>query len=386
MRIRVMHVLDNMGWGGMQNGLVNMIHRLDPNRFEHIVCCTRYLEPEKSHRLSADRARTVCIGNPEGVSRFQLAALSRSIRDLNPDIVHSRNWGGVEAVVAGRWVGSSALVHSEHGLDEQSVVSEPWRRIAFRRLAFELADRVMSVSDHLRKIHAKRTGFPARRISVIHNGVDTNRFGPDAGLRASAREELGLAPDEFCIGCVGSLTPVKDYPTVLRAVGAMAKSVRHWRLMVVGEGPERTHLEELVNQQPDWRSHIRFLGLRSDVPAMLNAMDVYVLPSIIEGISNSLLEAMATGLPALVTDTGGNPEVVMEGNSGMLFPVGDWQRLAEHLCQLQSQPDRRLRLGKQALLRIRDNFSIDAMVRNYEQLYESLALRPKTPACAEITV
>ena len=375
MRIRIMHVVDTMGQGGLENGLVNLIEHLDANRFEHIVYAMRGLGAN-ADRLHGDRVRVMCLGKKETDGRFQVAALARGILEIRPDIVHYRNWGAVEAVFAGKWVRSCALVHSEHGLESDTAVGEPWRRIALRRLAFELADRVLSVSYQLRDLHAARTHFLAGKIDVIHNGVDSRRFFPDPETRARVRKELGLSADDLCIGCVGNLSAAKDYPTVLRAVGNFATTHKDWRLLVIGAGPELSNLENSVNARTELKERVSFLGLSNRVPELLRAMDVYVLSSVIEGISNSLLEAMASGLPVVVTATGGNPEVVAHGDSGLLFPVGDASRLAEHLLWLRARRDMRLQLGQGALRRVSEEFSIDAMVRKYEQVYSSLSPKP----------
>jgi len=365
-----MHVVDNLGKGGLENGLVNLIERLDPTRFEHVVCAIRRLGPN-AERLQAGGVRVICLGT-QASSQFQMLALARTIREVKPDVVHSRNWAAIEAVIAGRWVRSCGLVHSEHGLEADTRTKEPWRRYCFRRLAFELADRVLSVSDQLRDLHARRTGFPTRRITVIHNGVDSERFRPDPVVRARVREELGISEKEFCIGCVGNLTPAKDYRTALNAVDAFDKGCNDWRLLVIGEGTERPKLEELVKAHSQWSNRVSFLGLSHRVPEFLAAMDVYVLTSVIEGISNSLLEAMACGLPVIATAVGGNPEVIIDWESGLLFPSGDSDRLAEQLLLLRERTDLRLQLAQQARCRVRDEFSIGAMVQKYQEVYEGV--------------
>lgn len=367
---RILHVVDSLGKGGLENGLVNLIGRLNSDRFEHVVCAVRRLGPN-AERLEAAGARVICL-DTQAVSRFQAATLVRTIRDINPDLVHSRNWAGIEAVLAGRWARSRGLIHSEHGLEADTSIKEPWRRNWFRRLAFELADRVLTVSHQLRDLHAKRTGFPAQRITVIHNGVDSRRFQPDPAIRARVREELGFSPSEFCIGCVGNLTPVKDYPTALRGLDSFDQACDNWRLVVVGEGPERPKLEEIVNAHPRWKNRVTFLGLSHRVPELLAAMDVYLLSSVIEGISNSLLEAMASGLPAVATAVGGNPEVVVDGESGLLFPAGDFKKLAEQLLLIREQAELRASLARRARQRVREEFSIDSMVRKYQAVYEGL--------------
>src|ERR1039458_3183888 len=313
-----MHVVDSLGKGGLENGLVNLLSRLDPCQFEHVVCTIRGLGPN-AERLPKDRVKLISLGKKDAGSQFQTAALTRAIRQFRPDIVHSRNWAAIEEVIAGRWVGSCSLVHSEHGLEGLSTAKEPWRRVCFRRLAYELAHRVLSVSYRLRDLHARRTGFPTRRITVIHNGVDSRRFHPDVDDRARVRGELGITQEEFCIGCVGNLLPVKNQLTLLESLAGLTGIDRNWRLLLIGEGAERPKLEAFVDAHPEWRQQVLFLGSTSHVPELLRAMDVFVLPSVAEGISNALLEAMASGLPVIATSVGGNPEVVVDRESGLLF-------------------------------------------------------------------
>jgi sugar transferase (PEP-CTERM/EpsH1 system associated) len=385
MGIRILHVVDSLSKGGLENGLVNLIERLPATRFEHIICAVRCLGPN-AERLPRDRVRIVCLEKEATGSRVQFPALVRTIREFQPDIVHSRNWGAIEAVLAGQWVSRCALIHSEHGVLADTLGGEPWRRRCFRRLAYELADQVISVSYQLRDLQAQRSGFAAAKIAVIHNGVDTVRFSPDAAARGRVRAELDLAEDEFCIGCVANLSPVKDHMTLLAAVKEIAESCRPWRLLLIGEGPERPRLESFVNSHPAWKSQVQFLGLSHRVAEWLRAMDMFVLPSVSEGISNSLLEAMATGLPVAATAAGGNPEVVIDGQSGLLFPVGGVRQLAELLLRLRSNAERRAELAQAARRRAQASFSLETMVAHYAELYAGVAPRLpwRKPIAAEV--
>lgn len=373
---RILHVVDNMGKGGLENGLANLIERLDPAIFEHIVLVMRHLGMN-SDRLP-QRARIIHLDNREAISKSHIGRFIRIIRQVKPAIVHSRNWGTIEAVPAARIALTKGIVHSEHGLDWTESAQEPLRRRCFRRLAYEMAGRVFSVSSQLREVHAARTGFPASRISVIHNGVDSRRYSPDPYVRARVREELGIGQSELCIGCVGNLSPVKDYKTLLRAIERFAAHNTGWRLIIFGDGPERPALQAFVQAHPEWAHRVSMPGIINRIPEMMKAFDVYVLPSLSEGISNSLLEAMATGLPVVATHTGGNPEVIVDGDCGLLFGVGNDPQLAEHLRMLQREQETRQRLAGQALRRVEQEFSISAMVRNYTDLYCSLLPGRKT--------
>jgi glycosyltransferase involved in cell wall biosynthesis len=207
---------------------------------------------------------------------------------------------------------------------------------------------------------------------VIHNGVNHERYCADPAVRGRVRQELGVGDDEFCIGSVGNLTPVKDHMTELRALAEFAKTAGPWRFVLIGDGPERASLQTFVDSHPEWKGRVVFTGLTRRVPELLNAMDVFTLPSVTEGICNSLLEAMATGLPVIATDTGGNPEVVVDGTCGFLFPIGDHRQLANRLLTLYRDCKLRSRLGRQAVERMRTEFSFASMVSRYEHLYRSV--------------
>lgn len=373
MTLRILHVVEAAGiGGGVENGIANLIGRLDPERFDHCVCGVFGLG-KQIERYPADRVRLLSLEQRRRRFSVQVRPIVRAIRKWQPDVVHSRNWGALEAVVAARWAGGCAVVHSEHGV-EMIPSAEPWRRNCFRRLVFGLAHHVFAVSHQLRDALSRGTGFPTRRIGVIHNGVDGGRFRPDHGARQRVRMELAIAEEEFCIGCVGRLNRIKDYPTLLRAAELLSRSGRPWRVLIVGDGPEFEPLQAIVSASPVLNGRVMFLGASNRIPELLNGMDVYVLPSLCEGISNSLLEAMASGLPVIASAVGGNLEVVVDGESGLLFPVGDFRTLTEQLFMIESQANIRDRLRARAIRRVNEAFSLDSMVKRYEVLYNSLAM------------
>jgi sugar transferase (PEP-CTERM/EpsH1 system associated) len=367
-----MHVIEALGiGGGVENGIANLVQRMDPRRFEHVLCAVFRVGPQTEQYIASN----VSILNLEQKARkcsVQVGPLARALRQVRPDIVHSRNWGALEAVAAGRFVQFCSVIHSEHGF-EVDPATEPRRRQWIRRAAFELAHGVFSVSYQLRNMLARRTGFSARKIGVIHNGVNVTRFRQDRAAGIEFRRELGISDEEFCIGCVGRLNRIKDYPTMLRAAEVFSRSCDSWRLVIAGSGSELGVLQGMVDSNPALRGRVHFLGSTTRIPEFLNAIDVYVLPSICEGISNSLLEAMATGLPVIVSDTGGNPEVVDRGGSGLLFRVGDSDRLAEQLLLLYRDRAARVEFGRQALRRVHAEFSLDSMIRQYEEMYTGFA-------------
>lgn len=368
---RILHVVNTLATGGLEKGLVRVVRGTDPERFEHIVCTVRE-EGALADELPRDRVRLLCLNHTRPGYRFLVGDIARCIRQVKPDIVHSRNWSTIEAVMAGRLT-RCGVVHSEHGF-ESADTTESRGRLLFRRTAYELAHRVFSVSSQLREIHSSRTGFPLTKIDVIHNGVDTQWFRQQHAVRARVRRELGLDEAVLAIGAVGRLEPVKDHMTLLRAATRLPDSPR-WQILLAGDGKERGALERFLRDHAALAGRVRFLGSVSDVASFLNALDIYVLPSLSEGISNSLLEAMASGLPVVATAAGGNPEVVVDGTCGLLFPVGGEGDLASHLVRLLGDSRFRVQLGREAVSHIDRSFSLEAMMAKYEELYAGLGSR-----------
>ncbi len=371
MPVRILHVIDTMlGMGGMEKNVINLIQRMDEDRFEHVICVVRSLGSMVKDIPS--RTRVICLERMQTGRSFLVWRLAKLIDEVKPNIIHSRNWGTIEAILAGGWSGSCALVHSEHGLDFGNAPAEPMRRRVLRRLAFQLADQVCCVSYALRDYYARSTGHPSTRIRVIHNGVDTGRVCPRESSRFHMRQLLGIAPDEFCIGLIGRIEPVKDLPTLLSAAADLPTTGLLWRMIIAGDGSESAALRGYVSERVNLRDRVHFLGEVDNVPELLNALDVYALPSLYEGISNSLLEAMATAVPVVASAVGGNTEVIVDQESGLLFPVGDSQALAGTLRLVWEREDQRIRLGRNGQKRVQTHFSMDSMIRGYEDLYLGL--------------
>lgn len=370
--LHVLHVVPQLAIGGTELALARLIAGLDRSFFRHSVCAMRGCSDLELWTRELG-ARPFVLDPVGRRLRFPLVRLIRLMRDLRPDVVHSRNWGSLEAVVAARIAGGCAVAHSEHGYDHAMLRGMPLRRRLFRRSAYTLTDGLCAVSAELSEYHAEKAWVSRRRFQVVHNGVDLCRFGISDARRALIRRELGIGHDEFVVGWVGRMEPIKDVPTLLRACASLSGRWPRLRVLLVGTGSERQRWEAEAQNHGELRNRVLFVGERRDIPEMLSAMDVFALPSISEGISNTLLEAMASYLPILATSAGGNPEVVEEGVTGWLFASGDDRALARWLEELLSSPERRVRMGHAARRRAEEHFSLRGMVEQYAQLYLDLA-------------
>jgi glycosyltransferase involved in cell wall biosynthesis len=264
-------------------------------------------------------------------------------------------------------------IHSEHGYEVDMLAGLPTRRRIIRRIAYAAADAVFTVTEELRDYHARQAWISAARIRVLPNGVDTSRFARRSGAREEFRGRLGLSPESVVLGSVGRMVPIKDHKTLLQAAEPLIGRGLPVQLLLVGSGPELSKHQEFVRASPILSGRTRFVGSTAEVPSLLSAMDVFVLPSLSEGMSNTILEAMASSLPVVATNVGGNPELVEDERSGLLFQPGDVTGLKDRLERLVRDPGARQELGESARKRAVHHFSLERMILRYRDLYLELA-------------
>jgi sugar transferase (PEP-CTERM/EpsH1 system associated) len=373
-RLRVLHVIDRLGVGGAEVGILKVVEGLSGECFEHRICTIRGFD-ENFARSQGFEGRIYVAGRSNSGFQFLLGRLARIMREFRPDIVHSRNWGAIEAMPAARLCGVPVAIHSEHGYEVNMLDGLPTRRRVFRRFAYTAADAIFTVSEQLRSYHARQAWLPVERIRVLPNGVDTDRFARRPGESPAARRRLGVSDGSLIIGAVGRLVPIKDHATLLQAADILISRGMPVYVLLVGAGPELAKHQEFVAASPRLAGRVIFAGAVSDVPAMLNAMDVFVLPSLSEGMSNTLLEAMASGLPAVATRVGGNPELLEEERSGWFFRPGDVAALAAILERLGRDANLRQEFGEAARRRAVEHFSLEGMIARYRNLYVELATK-----------
>jgi sugar transferase (PEP-CTERM/EpsH1 system associated) len=370
-RLRVLHVISYMGRGGAEMGILKLMSGLGAE-FEQRICATRGFDAEFI-RNKVPREELYVAGSSELKLQFPLFRLARIMRSFKPHIVHTRNWGALEAVLAAKLAGVPVAVHSEHGYEVDMFAGLPLRRRIFRRVAYGMADAVFALTRELRDFHARQAWATPETIGVIYNGVDTERFAPKRESRMTMRSELGLPENSFVIGSVGRLVPIKDHQTLLKAAAKLAETGMDVRVLLAGSGPEIENLRRQAAESVPGRVYLA--GDSDRVPELLNAMDVFVLPSLGEGMSNTLLEAMACGLPALATNVGGNPEIIEDNINGCLFAPGDVQWLAKQLKVLADDRNHARQLGLAARRRATETFSLSGMLENYRKFYLDLAAR-----------
>jgi sugar transferase (PEP-CTERM/EpsH1 system associated) len=367
--LHVVHVLHSLEVGGTENGLVSVVGALRAE-YHHSVIAVTHGGPLQA-RLPGDVAVHE-LGKRPGIDVRAAVRLSRLLRRLSPDIVHSRNWGAFDAVLAARLARVPVVIHGEHGREATDPDGLNPRRNRVRRWVAPFVDRWVTVSAELERWLVRVVGIPSRKVRTICNGVDLSRFSP--GDRRAARAAMRLPEHVTVIGTVGRLDPVKDQIGLMEAYARLPQLSPPHALVIVGGGPCRETLIERASR-PDLAGRVHLLGERGDVPQLLAGFDVFVLPSLAEGISNTILEAMASALPVIATRVGGNPELVDDGATGTLVPVGDREALSAALGMYLDGPALRARQGRAGRQRVVESFGLDRMAEGYRHLYATAARR-----------
>lgn len=296
--------------------------------------------------------------------------LARLLRQERVDLLHAHQYTpffyGMTARVLCR---RPPVLFTEHGRWYPDCPRR--KRIFANRLLLEQRDRIVGVGQSVRQALIDNEGFPSRRVQVIYNGVEIAPFIHARRERAVVRSELDVRREDVVIMQVARLDPLKDHATAVRALGRLVRQGVKAVLMLVGEGPEEPKIRELVRQQ-ELEDHVRFLGLRTNIPRLLSAADMFWLTSVSEGIPLTLIEAMAVGLPIVATRVGGVEEVIEDGKTGLLAPRGDDAALAERVFHLLSSPLLRQQMGELGRERARALFSDQQMHERYYHLYREM--------------
>ena len=360
-RARVLHLITRLPIGGAERLLVDVVRRLDPARFESVVCCIQ-AKGALAEELEGAGITVHCLNRMQS-KRFDwravrdLARLLRSERIslLHSHLYHANLYGRLAARLAG--VPAIATVHNVY------TRSKLHRRL-LNRLLSRISARVIAVSDEVRNDLVARDGIDPGRVATIHNGIDLRRV-QSALTREQARARLGIPADALAVGCIGRLEEQKGHRFLLEACAQLPDI----RLIIAGDGRLRRDLE---NQSAALgiASRTAFLGARSDVADILCALDVHVMPSLWEGLSIAMLEAMAAGLPLVISDVSGVAEAFGEEECGIRVPPRDSAALAQAMRELAKNPERRARLGEAGRRRVRAEFDIEVMLRRLTAVYE----------------
>ncbi len=375
MIVRAVFIATGLETGGAEMMLLKVLERLDRTRFEpHVISLTG--KGEIGARIEALGIPVECLGmRPNAPNLFRFLRLVRRLRELRPGLVHTWMYhadllGGLASRLAGIRAVGWRVNHSnlEPALNKRTTL---WVVAICARMSSWLPGRILSCSEKARRVHVA-AGYASDKMVVVPNGFDLTRFQPDPTARESVRAELGVAGTTPLVGLVARHHPQKNVEGFIEAAAAVARQRTDVHFLLAGSGVDARNgvLQAAIRSTPA-ADRLHLLGGRDDVPRLMAALDVLALSSHGEAFPNVVGEAMACGVPCVVTDAGDAAEIV--GDIGRIVPVGDMRGLARELLAVLNLPrPERQALGLRARERVRDEYDIERVVRQYEAFYVSL--------------
>jgi glycosyltransferase involved in cell wall biosynthesis len=372
-RLRVLHAVPDLLYGGLQRLVLQMTRLTDPTRFDVQVLVLGETGGLAT-AMGAD-APIHLVGQQARWSMLWPSQVARRIREIEPDVLHSHSGVWYKASRAARMARVPWLVHTDHG----RMVPDPWAARLVDRLASRRTDVVVAVSQPLAERLRRHVVAHPERVRVVINGVDTDAIRPASPTDPNLRAELDIAADAAVVGSIGRLEPIKGYDVMLASLAALPPELSQTVLVLAGDGSARPDLERRARELGLER-RVRFLGWRDDLAAVLGTLDLFVLTSRSEGTSVSLLEAMSAGLCPVVTAVGGTPDVIGPDLAHRLVPSEDPRAIAAGWAAALLDPAARARDAPRARQRVVQGFSLRAMVASYERIYlEGSSTFDRTP-------
>jgi len=360
----VVHVLYRFEVGGLQTLLAQCINRMPAQHYRHAVIClaghTAY-----ANLVHRPDVQFHTLDKQPGQSFSSHRALWALLRRLRPAVLHTYNISTIEYCLTAWLAGVPLRIHAEHGRDSIEMNGRHRKYNTLRRLLVPFVDAFVPVSADLGAWLRHTVGVPERKISMIANGVDTAHFMPGPARAPGASRAIW-------IGTVGRIDRIKNHDGLLDAFGmllaAFPAQQADLRLGIVGDGPLLPALRERIARE-GWGSQVWLPGARDDVAEIMRGFSVFVLPSLSEGTPVTIMEAMATGLPVVASRVGGVPQLVIDGQTGLLSDPADPHSLAGAIGAYIADPALAGRHGAAGRARVQAHFGVDAMVTKYDALY-----------------
>lgn len=377
--LHIVHYVWGFHTGGLENGVVNLINHLPAGSYRHSIICQKGYDPQFFARIQAPNVAIYDVAKKEGTDVALFWRLAKLLWQLKADIFHSRNLSTMEGQLVAALLQVPLRLHGEHGWDVGDLGGSNPKYQKLRRLLKGFVHQFVALSSEAELYLQQKIGVANQKIHRICNGVDLQKFA--AQTQTGATTDTTALPWQFTnanfvFGTVGRMAAVKNQQLLLDAFIELCRRYPEkadvLKLLLVGDGALRQSLEQQAIAA-NMQQAVIFAGNSSNVPLMLSQMDVFVLPSLAEGISNTLLEAMAAGLPVFASRVGGNPELVLpEHQHSHLFESNNVGELADCMALYIKNPERYQEDSVLVKKHCQNNFSLDSMVQKYHGLYQSV--------------
>jgi sugar transferase (PEP-CTERM/EpsH1 system associated) len=348
--MNIMHVVLSLEYGGLEKVVIDLASHLNNGKYKVVICCLDRLG-DLAKEAENRGIKVIFVKRKPGIDILLPFRLSKIFKDEKIDIVHTHNHAAMlYGTLGAKLTGIHKIFNTIHGREKKIKNACIWSMI------WQMNSRIITISQDAKKELVKNSGINPGKIDVIYNGIDISRF---------KKSDV----DSNIIGTVSRLSLEKDNFTMLEAFKIVTSRIDNVKLTIAGDGPLRESLKFKV-ESLKLEGKVQFMGFRNDIPEILSRFNVFALSSLTEGISISLLEAMASSKPVVATNVGGNPEVVVDGETGILVPPKEPERIAEAIIKILSDRDMAKRMGEAGRKTVEEKFSLERMVKEYQEIYE----------------
>lgn len=361
--IKMMVLLQGLEMGGLEKMAIDLVNNM-PANYKICICC--YDKLGSLAKCISSSVEVILLKRRKGFDFSYIIKLTNMLRRKKIDIVHSHNRTAFfYGTIAARIAGIRNIVYTEHGRTEKLSVKT---RVAHRLMNRALKKTVV-VTRYLKEMLINEEGFNPNKIQIIPNGIDGNRF---LIKESTLKYENGLflEKEDKIIVIVARLDPIKNHTLLFKAMELIDKEEHKIKLLVVGDGPLKSTLIQEVRKK-NLHDRIFFLGERDDIPNILAGIDLFVLSSLSEGMSITLVEAMAAGLPIIATEVGGNPDLINHEQNGLLVPTGDEKAMADAILKVLKDTKLARSLGEAARQKFESEYTLEKMVKRYIDVFET---------------
>jgi glycosyltransferase involved in cell wall biosynthesis len=367
-KIKLLFVYQDLGTGGAEIVLASTVKNIDKKRYEINICCIG-----KEGNISGELKKIGCnviILNRRYILRdiFTTFALYKVIKKCNPDIIHtSLFYANYHGRIAAKLAGVPVIISEEQCVD--SWKDKYYIFVIIDNILSYFTDSIIACSETVRDFTVKQEKIALDKFSVIYNTFDADRLNPVNLNKIELNSKMGFLPEDIIIGSIGRLCEQKGHSYLIDAIAEVVKKIPNVKLLIVGEGPLEPKLKAKVNRM-NLNSTVFFMKKRYDINHLLELFDIFILPSLWEGLSVVLLEAMYMGRPVIVSDISSNREVVVNNETGLLVPPADYNALSQKIISLLNDKTKRERIGLAAKKSVSGRFNTNTRVMELSDLYE----------------
>ncbi|MCA9498461.1 MAG: glycosyltransferase [Saprospiraceae bacterium] len=367
--MKILHVVPSFGLGGMEKVLCSIVNGISQDVFHEILA----LDNEMGARHWIENEAVRFLSFKKASTRFQFFRnLYKTIKESDPNILMTYNWGATDAIWLGRLAGISTIYHSEHGFNVDEAQKRQWKRNIVRTVVYRLVKRVIVVSNELREMLKQCYWLADDQVEFIPNGINCEYFIGNAEVRQQIRTKLGVKNNEVLLGYLGRLDPVKNFDLLLDGFELCVKEDPAFKLMLIGDGPQKNHIKALCRKK-NLERKVLLVGKQKDVLPFIRALDVFVLTSFREQMPMSLLEAMAVSIPVVAVAVGDITKLVEQEKQGLLLPL-DVENAAEVMASCFHQlreARKRQTMGRAARQKIISTYQERDMLHDYARLLQA---------------